>query len=133
MLEIRKKDGTPYPPESVYHIVCGVMRFVRLNGKSEIDFFKDQAFTDFRAVLDAEMKRLKLAGIGSRARKAEPLTLEEEEMLWKKGVLGDHSPHALLNTLFNQNGVNFALRSGDEHRQLRYRECQIRVFEKPGE
>ena len=120
MLEIRKKDGTPYPPESVYHIVCGVMRFVRLNGKSETDFFKDQAFTDFRAVLDAEMKRLKLAGIGSRARKAEPLTLEEEEMLWKKGVLGDHSPHALLNTLFNQNGVNFALRSGDKHRQLRY-------------
>ena len=27
----------------------------------------------------------------------------------------------------------YALRSGDEHRQLRYRECQIRVVEKPGE
>ena len=84
MVEKRKKDGTPYPPESVYHIVCGVMRFVRLNGKSEVDFFKDQAFSDFRAVLDAEMKRLKSAGIGCRARKAEPLTLEEEGMLWKR-------------------------------------------------
>lgn len=133
VLEIRKKDGTPYPPESVYHIVYGVMRFVRLNGKSEVDFFKDQAFADFRAVFDAEMKCLKSAGIGSRARKAEPLTLEEEEMLWEKGVLGDHSPQALLNTVFYQNGVNFALRSGDKHRQLRYRECQIRVVEKPGE
>ena len=39
VLEIRKKDGTPYPPESVYHIVCGIMRFVRLNGKPEVDFF----------------------------------------------------------------------------------------------
>ena len=36
VLEIRKKDGTPYPPESVYHIVCGIMRFVRLNGKPEV-------------------------------------------------------------------------------------------------
>ena len=133
VLEIRKKDGTPYPPESIYHIVCGIMRFVRLNGKPEVDFFRDQAFAEFRTVLDAEMKRLKAAGIGSRAHKAEPLTPEEEEMLWEKGVLGDHSPQALLNTVFYQNGVNFALRSGNEHRQLRYKDCQIQVFERPGE
>ena len=118
VLEIRKKDGTPYPPESIYHIVCGIMRFVRLNGKPEVDFFRDQAFAEFRTVLDAEMKRLKAAGIGSRAHKAEPLTPEEEEMLWEKGVLGDHSPQALLNTVFYQNDANFALRSGNEHRQL---------------
>ena len=132
VLEIRKKDGTPYPPESIYHIVCG-MRFVRLNGKPEVDFFRDQAFAELRTVLDAEMKRLKAAGIGSRAHKAEPLTPEEEEMLWEKGVLGDHSPQALFNTVFYQNGVNFALRSGNEHRQLRYKDRQIQVFERPGE
>ena len=79
------------------------------------------------------MKRLKSAGIGARAHKAEPLTPEEEEVLWEKGVLGDHSPQALLNTVFYQNGVNFALRSGNEHRQLRYRESQIQVVERPGE
>ena len=133
VLEIRKTDGTPYPPESIYHIVCGIMRFVRHNGKPEVDFFRDQAFAEFRTVLDAEMKRLKAAGIGSRAHKAEPLTPEEEEMLWDKGVLGDHSPQALLNTVFYQNGVNFALRSGNKHRQLRYKDCQIQVVERPGE
>ena len=85
VLEIRKKDGTPYPAECLPHCVCGVMRFVRLNGKPAVDFFKNQAFADFRAVLNAETKRLKSAGIDSRARKAEALTFEEE-MLWK-GVL----------------------------------------------
>ena len=133
VLEIRKKDGTPYHPESVYHIVCGIIRFVRLNGKPEVDFFRDQAFADFRTVLDAEMKLLKSAGIGARAHKAEPLTPEEEEVLWEKGILGDHSPQALLNTVFYQNGVNFSLRSGNEHRQLRYTESQIQVVERPGE
>ena len=133
VLEVRKKDGAPYPPNSVYHIVCGIMRFIRLNGKPEVDFFRDQDFAEFRGVLDAEMKRLKASGIGSQKRQAEPLSLEEEELLWEKGVLGDHSPQALLNTVFFFNGIHFALRSGDEHRRLRHGDSQIQVVEKPGE
>ena len=37
------------------------------------------------------MKRLQAKGIGSRCKQAEPLTAEEEEMLWNKKVLGDHN------------------------------------------
>ena len=47
-------------------------------------------------------------------------------------LLGDHSPQALLNSVFFFNGICFALRSGDEHRRLRYNDSQIQVFEKPG-
>ena len=60
------------------------------------------------------MKRLKAAGIASKSRKAEPLTEQEEELLWDQGILGDSTPQALLNTVFFQNGINFALRSGDK-------------------
>lgn len=109
------------------------MRFMRQNGKPEVDFFKESAYADFRATLDAEMKRLKQAGTGSRKRQAEPLTLQEEELLWKKRILGDHSPQALLNSVFFYNGVCFALRSGDEHRRLRYKDSQIQIVEKPGQ
>ena len=35
VLEVRKKDGTEYPPDTLYHIVCGVMRFLCQNGKPE--------------------------------------------------------------------------------------------------
>jgi len=104
-----------------------------MGGEPEVDFFKGQLYADFRSALDTEMKRLKQAGIGSDKRQPEPLSPEEEELLWKKSILGDHSPQALLNSVFFFNGVCFALRGGDEHRQLRFKECQIQVVEKPGE
>ena len=76
------------------------MRFLRQNGKPEVDFLKEEAYADFRSTLDAEMKRLKRAGMGSHRRQAEPLTQEEEELLWEKRILGDYSPQALLNSVF---------------------------------
>ena len=107
---------------------------MRLNGKPEVDFFREPALAEFRTVLDAEMKRLKSVGKGSHVLKAEPLNPEVEELLWEKGVLGDHSPQVLLNTVFFfQNGVDFALRSGNEHDQLRHKGCQIEMVEQPGE
>ena len=110
------------------------MRHIRQNcGKPEIDFFKDPDFADFRSSLDAEMKRLQAAGIGSVRKQAEPITMDEEELLWEKNILGDHSPEALLNTMVFMNGLYFALRSGIEHRQLRHHPCQIQVIENPGE
>ena len=133
VMEIRKKNGKPYPPETLYHIVCGILRFVRSNGKPEIDFFNDKGFAEFKTVLDAEMKKLKAAGICTPRRKSEPLSAKDEELLWEKGILGDHTPQALLNAVFYLNGINFALRSGDEHRQLNFKDCQIKVMEIPNE
>ena len=79
------------------------------------------------------MKRLQSSGLGSFKKQAEPLTLEEEELLWQKKILGDHHPNALLNTMLFMNGLYFALRSGEEHRQLRHKPCQIQLVEKSGE
>ena len=55
ILEARKKNGDPYPPNSLHHIVTGLMRHLRWSGRV-IDFFKDSNFIDFRASLDSEMK-----------------------------------------------------------------------------
>ena len=54
--------------------------------------------------LDTEMKRLQSNGLGSKQKLAEPQTLEEEEELWNKKVLGDHNPHVLLNTVASLHG-----------------------------
>ena len=133
ILEVRSQKCDEYPPNTLYHLVCGIMRFLRVNGKPNIDFFKDVEFADFRTSLDAEMKRLQAKGKGSGKKQAEPLTTEEEEMLWNRKILGDHNPQALLHTVFYMIGLYFALRSGDEHRQLRHHPCQIQLVEKPGE
>ena len=62
-------------------------------------------------------------------KKAEVLDEEEEEMLWSSRVLGDHSPQALLNTIFFMCGLFFALRSGTEHCSLRLSPAQINIEE----
>ena len=104
--EIRKKNGSEYPSNTLHHIISGIMRHIRHDcGRPEIDFFNDPGFLDFRSSLDAEMKRLQSAGLGSERKQAEPLNLEEEEQLWEKQILGDHNPKALLNTVMFMNGL----------------------------
>ena len=132
IFEVRKKNGSEFPPDTLHHIVSGLQRYLRWSGKPSIDLFNKTKFPHFHSCLDAEMTRLQAAGLGSEKRKAEPLTHEEEEILWTKGLLGSHNPQALVDTVLFMNGIYFALRSGDEHRQLRSKPCQIQVIREPG-
>ena len=118
VLEIRKKDGSAFIPNTLHHICCGIMRYIRVNGMPELDIFKNEQFSQFRRVLDSEMKRLQAEGIGATQKKAEPITFEEEEILWEKGILGERTPQSLLDTMIYMNGLYFALRGGKEHRNL---------------
>ena len=55
---------------------------LRWNGQ-HVDFFKDTELSEFRASLDAEMKRLQSLGVGATKWQAETLTEDEEEILWE--------------------------------------------------
>ncbi len=80
VLEARRKDGSVYPPNTLYQLCCGVLRFVR-EVKPELDIFRDRSFASFRKTLDSEMKRLRSTGVGITTKKAEPITESEEERL----------------------------------------------------
>ena len=41
VLEVRKRDGSEYPPNTLHHICCGLLRHIRQSGRPEVDFFKD--------------------------------------------------------------------------------------------
>ena len=62
-----------------------------------------------------------------------PIDLQFAEILWEKGLLGDATPQTLLDTIVFMNGLYFALRSGSEHRTLRFFPPQIEVVEREGE
>lgn len=52
-------------------------------------------------------------------RKARIITLEEEELMWQKNVLGSDNPQTLSDTIFYLIGLNFAFRAVADHRALR--------------
>ncbi len=56
ILEVTRKDGQPYPPSTLYGLVCSVMQYVReLHPQWN---FKDAVFAGFRNAIEGEMKRL---------------------------------------------------------------------------
>ena len=80
ILEVRRVDGQTYPPNSLYSICCGLMRFIR-EVRPEINFFKDPQFAGLQTTLDSEMKRLRSQGVGVKRKRAEPISIEEEKIL----------------------------------------------------
>ena len=91
-----------------------------MRNKPALNFFKDPEFSGFRKTLDSEMKCLTPLGVEVKRKQAEPITIEEENILWERKLLnlGDHTPQTLLDTMVYLCGINFALRSGEEHRSL---------------
>ena len=65
-------------------------------------FFLNSDFANFRVCLDSEMKRLQKLDMD---KKSEPLTAEEDELLWKEGLLGKESPQTLVDTILVMNGI----------------------------
>ena len=84
-----------------------------------MDIFKDPAFALFRSVLDSTLKDLHSQGVGTTKKQAQVISEDLEEGLWEEKVLGEDTPKKLLDTMVYLLGVNFALRSGKEHRSLR--------------
>ncbi len=94
-----------------------------------MNFIASPEYGRLQQVLDAEMKRLSQKGVGATVQKAEALREEDIEQLWKVKQLGDFNPLILVNTILLQNGINFRLHGGQEHRRLRYKPAQITLHE----
>ena len=78
------------------------------------------------------MKRLQKEGLGSKPRQAEALSVQYEDQLWTKKLLGGHNRCSLVDTMLFICGTYFALCSGQEHQALRLTPSQIELVERPG-
>ena len=92
-----------------------------------MNLFENPSFKLFQDSLDAEMKRLTRKGVGSEVKQAQAFTEEEEELLWRVGALGDGAADVLLDTMVFLIGKNFALRSGQEHRELKFSQLRLEI------
>lgn len=96
--EVRNKSGDDYRPNSLYEIVCAFQHKMRHD--------------------DSKMKKLSRRGIGVERKRTDIITEAQEKEMWSKGLLGE-TLQKLLDTLLLQVGLHFALRAGQEHRNLR--------------
>ena len=127
--EIRKDDGDFYTPRSITQILGSLQRFLNESRPPDnhvrICDPSNPHFKQVHMVLDRLFHELHSKGIGAVRRQSEIITATEESLLWEKGEMGTHSPSALLNSVFFYNGLNFVLRGGDEHRDLKISQLQF--------
>ena len=62
-----------------------------------------------------KLKQLNRTGKYVEKKIAAVITVEVEEKLWESGLLGDHTPQVLVDTVLYLIRLDFALRSGEEH------------------
>lgn len=110
--------GTNYKPNTLYEINVSIQHYLRTNGKC-ISLLDDADFSNLRVVLDAKMKDLSKLGLWINKKQALIITEEQENLLWQRNILGSANAQQLLDTMVYMVGLNFALQTCQEHRNLR--------------
>ena len=102
IMEVRNVKGEEYPPKTIYQIICGLLRYLKEQGKYDKNFLdnEDPCFAEFYTLLDSRMKDLLQKGHGTSIKQADPITPKEEEKLWELGVFGANDPQTLQYTVF---------------------------------
>ncbi|KAJ8299311.1 hypothetical protein KUTeg_023371 [Tegillarca granosa] len=81
-------------------------------------------FKASRTVLKSKRRKLKQEGKGRKPNRSEPVSSDEESVLWQKGILGSSTPKALQNAIWWGNNF-FGLRGRDEHHKLKWGDITI--------
>ena len=108
--EVRKLDGSEFPPCTLYDIIICVQFWLESNGYNW-RLVSGKEFETLKFTLDNCMKERASRGIGSKVRKAEVLTFTDEDLLWSLGLLGSHTPQVLINTVIVKLGFNMFIMS----------------------
>ena len=115
--QVRKRNGELYPGKTLYELVVSLQKHLEINQR-HLSLIDRSDFPSIYYALDVSMKNSAKSGIGLTTKQAEPITSEQENELWEKGVLGLQNPQSLQNALFFMVGMHFALRGGKSHREL---------------
>ena len=116
--EIHKLDGSDFPAKTLYQIVV-CLQFHLENIRLMWRLLDDKDFTEVQFTLDNVMKQCVSSGIGIRVKKADIISVVDEDFLWQNCILGSENPQQLLDTVVYLVGLNCVLRAGKEHRVLR--------------
>ena len=100
--ETRNQAGDPYPPRSIYALLCGILREMQVQEPNYPNFLEksNPVFSQFHITLDNLFKSLRSDGVGASSSHTEGISSKEEKLLWSSGGLNLTTPKGLLHTTF---------------------------------
>ena len=101
VLEMRKEDGSEYPPSTICSLVSGINRVIKRNNMPFSVLDKgDYKFRDLLKTLDSVSSNLHHQGIGANRNSAPVIDSRDENLFWEKGLLGYRPAKVLQCTVF---------------------------------
>ena len=113
-VEIRKKDGAEYEPDSLRVMQASIDRYLRQKNYPT-SIITGREFTKSQETLDAKAKQLRRQGKGKRPNKAQPYSETDEEVFWREGKLGNHNGLALTNINYKNLSETMGFRGRQDH------------------
>nr|XP_012776789.3 zinc finger MYM-type protein 4 isoform X1 [Maylandia zebra] len=114
--EVRRPNGAPYSPDSIFYLCLGIQQHLFMMGRIE-NIFTDQLYNQFASEISGMLqlwkpKLLPSGGVVS--------SRVEESYLWECKQLGAYSPIVLLNTLLFFCTKYFHFNTVEKHQRLSF-------------
>lgn len=113
--ELKRPNGEPYSPDSLFYLCLGIQQHLFNNGRVE-NIFMDRFYSKFSADFTKKLSGFKPIVTSS----GYVHSRVEEEFLWDCKQLGAYSPIVLLNTLLFFCCKYFGFTTVEQHRQLSF-------------
>ncbi|XP_026156668.1 zinc finger MYM-type protein 4 isoform X2 [Mastacembelus armatus] len=113
--EVKRPNGEPYSPDSLFYLCLGIQQYLFDNGRVE-NIFMDRFYSKFSTEFTNKLRCFKPSVTAS----GYVHSRVEEEFLWDCKQLGAYSPIVLLNTLLFFCCKYFGFTTVEQHRQLSF-------------
>ena len=113
-LEVRKKDGSEYEPDSPRVMHASIDRYLRQKNYPD-SIIGGREFKKSQETLNLKAKLLRYQGKGKRPNRAQPYSRVDEEIFWTEGKLGNHNCVALTNVNFKNLSEHMGFRGRQDH------------------
>ncbi|KAM4704367.1 uncharacterized protein KIAA1958-like [Rhinophrynus dorsalis] len=127
ILSARRQDGKEYEPHTLRCMLGSIDRYLKGHKYPyTIKYGNSKDFPLTKESLCAKMKYLKKKGKDNSLNKAEALTDDDINKLYKSGTFSLENPTSLLNVIFLNNHKHFALRTR-EHYDLQWGDITLKT------
>ena len=92
--EIKKQYSEEYHRDTLYELVICLQLHFELQG-TLYKFLSNLLFLELKNTLDRKMQGHARAEVGTNKKQTQPITVEEEQIIWQKNVLGSSKPSQL--------------------------------------